>query len=67
MERIGSKIVRWVDSDTEVSESLNSSRSLLVRDRYDQQVFLFENEFALRWFKEKNPDVKLSSPIEEDY
>jgi len=67
MERIGSKIVRWVDSETELSESLNSARSLLVRDRYDQQVFLFENEFALRWFKEKNPDVKLSSPIEEDY
>lgn len=66
MERIGSKIVRWVDPEQEVSENLNSSRSLLVRDRYDKNVFLFENEFALRWFKDKNPDIKLVNPIEEE-
>lgn len=66
MERIGSKIVRWVDPEIEVNENLNSARSLLVRDRFDKNVFLFENEFALRWFKDKNPDIKLVNPIEEE-
>jgi peptide chain release factor 3 len=64
MERFGSKISRWVEGDT-VDESLSSSRSLLVKDRFDHYVFLFENEFALRWFQEKNPNVKLYNPMDQ--
>ncbi|WP_075981141.1 peptide chain release factor 3 [Bacillus massilinigeriensis] len=63
MERLGSKITRWVEKD-EVNENLSSSRSLLVNDRYDKKVFLFENDFALRWFQEKNPDVHLFNPMD---
>lgn len=63
MERVGSKITRWVEND-QVNENLSSSRSLLVHDRYDKKVFLFENDFALRWFQEKNPDVKLYNPMD---
>ncbi|MDP4163228.1 MAG: EF-Tu/IF-2/RF-3 family GTPase, partial [Bacillota bacterium] len=63
MERQGSKVARWIEGDT-VDENLSSSRSLLVRDRYDQYVFLFENEFALRWFQDKNPNVKLYNPMD---
>lgn len=66
MERIGSKIVRWVEGD-EVSENLSSSRSMLVHDRFEKNVFLFENDFALRWFKEKNPDVKLYNPMDSEH
>jgi peptide chain release factor 3 len=51
MERQGSKIARWIDGD--VNENLSSSRSLLVTDRFDKKAFLFENDFALRWFQEK--------------
>ena len=36
-----------------------SSRNLLVKDRYDQPVFLFENKFAMNWFHDKYPDVVL--------
>lgn len=64
MERLGSKIARWVEGDA-VDENLSSSRSLLVKDRYDHYVFLFENEFALRWFQEKNPNVKLYNPMDQ--
>ena len=64
MEGQGSKIARWVEND-EVDEKLSSSRSLLVNDRYDHKVFLFENDFALRWFQEKNPDVKLINPMDQ--
>lgn len=63
MERLGSKIARWLEGD-EVNESLSSSRSLLVHDRYGKKVFLFENDFALRWFQEKNPDIKLYNPMD---
>jgi peptide chain release factor 3 len=65
MERMGSKIGRWVEGDI-VDENLSSSRSLLVKDRFDHYVFLFENDFALRWFQEKNPSVKLYNPMDQD-
>ncbi len=57
---MGSKIARWAEDE----QNLSSSRSLLVRDRYEKKAFLFENEFALRWFQEKNPDVILYNPME---
>ncbi|UII57140.1 peptide chain release factor 3 [Cytobacillus spongiae] len=63
MERQGSKIARWVENE-QINENLSSSRSILVHDRYDKKVFLFENDFALRWFQDKNPDVKLYNPMD---
>jgi peptide chain release factor 3 len=65
MERMGSKIGRWIEGDS-VDENLSSSRSLLVKDRFGHYVFLFENDFALRWFQEKNPQVKLYNPMDQD-
>ena len=35
MEGQGSKIARWIENE-EINENLSSSRSLLVKDRYDQ-------------------------------
>ncbi|MGJ7919650.1 peptide chain release factor 3 [Neobacillus sp. LXY-4] len=63
MERLGSKVARWVENE-DVNDNLSSSRSLLCVDRFDNKVFLFENEFALRWFQDKNPDVKLYNPMD---
>ena len=60
MTPLGSKIARWIDSDN-LDTNMSSSRNLLCRDRYDHPVFLFENQFALRWFEDKYPDVKLRS------
>ncbi|MSE21869.1 peptide chain release factor 3, partial [Lactobacillus parabuchneri] len=34
-----------------------------VKDRAGNQLFLFENEFALRWFKDKYPDVQLTAKL----
>lgn len=65
MEPMGSKIARWVE-DNQIDEALSSQRSLLVKDRFDQPVFLFENDFALRWFMDKNPSIKLRDPMEID-
>ena len=61
MEPIGSKIARWIENEEDVKDSMSSSRSMLVKDRHDNLVFLFENDFAMRWFNDKNPDIRLFS------
>lgn len=48
MEPIGSKIARWIENEEDVKETMSSSRSMLVKDRHDNLVFLFENDFAMR-------------------
>lgn len=63
MEPMGNKVARWVEDQT-IDDRYSSSRSMLVKDRYDQLVFLYENEFALRWFQDKNPDIKLNNPMD---
>jgi len=61
MEPVGNKIARWIENEEEVKESMSSGRSMLVKDRYDNLVFLFENDFATRWFQDKNPGIRLYS------
>ena len=59
IESIGSKVARWIENEEDVKESMTGPRSMLVRDRYDNYVFLFENEFATRWFQDKYEHIKL--------
>ena len=60
MTPMGSKIARWIDSD-DLDPNMSSSRNLLCRDRFGNPVFLFENQFAMRWFEDKYPEVKLTA------
>lgn len=60
MSPMGSKIARWIDPE-QLDERMSSSRNILAKDRFDQPLFLFENEFAMRWFADKYPDVTLHS------
>ncbi|CAM2800606.1 peptide chain release factor 3 [Fructilactobacillus fructivorans] len=62
MEPMGHKIARWIDPD-QLDEKMSSSRNILVRDQKGDPLFLFENEFAERWFKDKYPDVKLTAKL----
>lgn len=62
MAPMGHKIARWIAPD-QLDEKMSSSRNLLVKDRQDQPLFLFENEFAERWFQDKYPDVKLTAKL----
>ncbi|ETT85651.1 peptide chain release factor 3 [Viridibacillus sp. FSL R5-0477] len=61
MEPMGSKIARWIQNEADVKESMTGPRSMLVHDRYENLVFLFENEFAMRWFQDKNENIDLYS------
>ncbi|WP_283583827.1 peptide chain release factor 3 [Limosilactobacillus difficilis] len=62
MEPLGHKTARWVDPD-QLDPKMASSRNMLVRDINDQPLFLFENDFAENWFKQKYPDVKLTARL----
>ncbi|MBU7563622.1 peptide chain release factor 3 [Pediococcus ethanolidurans] len=62
MEPMGKKIARWIDPE-QLDEKMSSSRNLLVKDRMDNPLFLFENEFAERWFKSKYPEIKLTAKL----
>lgn len=61
MERLGSKVARWVENESDIKESMAGQRAMLVKDRYNHLVFLFENDFAMRWFHDKHPDIRLYS------
>ncbi|WP_404454142.1 peptide chain release factor 3 [Virgibacillus necropolis] len=63
LESIGEKVPRWLQAD-QVDESLFDEQNLLVRDREGNYIVLFRNEYALRWFKDKNPDVELIDLLE---
>jgi peptide chain release factor 3 len=60
MTPMGKKIARWIDPE-DFDERMSSSRNILARDRFGNPLFLFENEFAMRWFADKYPDVELKS------
>jgi peptide chain release factor 3 len=60
MTPMGNKIARWIEPE-DLDERMSSSRNILAKDRFDQPLFLFENQFAERWFADKYPNVKLKS------
>ena len=60
MNPMGNRIARWIEPE-DLNPNMATSRNLLVRDRFDQPLFLFENKFAERWFQDKYPDVKLKA------
>ncbi len=62
MTSLGHRVARWIDPE-QLDAKMASSRNLLVKDRQGQPMFLFENEFALRWFMDNHPNVTLTSRL----
>ncbi|MFQ3544901.1 peptide chain release factor 3 [Halobacillus rhizosphaerae] len=60
---MGERIPRWLNPD-QVDESLFDERNMLVQDREGQPLVLFKNDFSLRWFKDKNPDIEVTDLFE---
>ncbi|MGI8315527.1 peptide chain release factor 3 [Halobacillus mangrovi] len=60
---IGERIPRWLRQD-QVDESLFDERNMLVQDREGNPLVLFKNDFSLRWFIDKNPDIELTDLFE---
>lgn len=57
-ESIGERIPRWLKTE-QVDKKLFDERSLLVKDREDNFLALFKNDFSLRWFQDKHPSIEL--------
>ncbi len=58
LESIGDRIPRWLKKE-QVDPTLFDERNLLVKDREDEFLVLFKNDFALRWFIDKHPEIDL--------
>lgn len=54
------ELARWVTKGS-VADNMTDSRKMLVLDQQKRPVLLFENEFSLRWFQDKNPDIQLAT------
>ena len=57
------RLARWLKSDAEVDFDYHdltlTSTSMLVLDRDDEPVVLFESEWAIDWAIDHNKDLKL--------
>ena len=62
MQRMGHKTARWIDPK-QLKPQMSSARNLLVKDQQGKPLFLFDNDFAMNWFKNKYPDVKLTAKL----
>lgn len=62
MTPMGSKQARWIKPE-QLDERMSSSRNILAKDRFGEPLFLFENEFAMRWFHDKYPEVELTAKM----
>lgn len=65
LESIGERIPRWLNED-QLDPSIFDERSMLVQDREGNYVALFKNDFALNWFHDKYPKVKLIDLFESN-
>ncbi|MFC4738327.1 peptide chain release factor 3 [Bacillus daqingensis] len=54
------ELARWVVKG-DIGDGMTDSRKMLVEDQQKRPVLLFENDFALRWFQDKYPDVTLAT------
>lgn len=58
LEPMGDRIPRWLNDD-KINPALFDEQNLLVKDRDGNLLVLFKNDFNLRWFINKNPDIEL--------
>jgi peptide chain release factor 3 len=54
------RLARWLVDNEIPRDALRSTTNLVVLDIRERPVILFENEFALNWFQQKNPEIKLT-------
>jgi peptide chain release factor 3 len=52
-------IPRWVDSDLADKDLKLPGDSCLVRDDRGRRVALFANDWSLRYYRERHPEVQL--------
>lgn len=61
LQRLSYQLARWIEGENYNPKSLQGATSKPVTDKQGRPVVLFENEFSLRWAKERNPDFTFHS------
>ncbi|HOJ12687.1 MAG TPA: peptide chain release factor 3 [Clostridiales bacterium] len=60
MQRLPLRYARWIDGSIDNLAKLNlTSSTLIVEDKLERLVLLFENEWSIRWAQERNKILKL--------
>lgn len=59
IERMPHQIAKWILNKEDADALRRSSNNLVVADYKDRPVIIFENDFSLRWFQQKHPDIEL--------
>ncbi|MFD2618501.1 peptide chain release factor 3 [Terrilactibacillus laevilacticus] len=59
MQRMSHQIAKWITKPEDADELRKSSNNLVVLDHQERPVIIFENDFSLRWFEQKHPDIEL--------
>jgi peptide chain release factor 3 len=59
IERMPHQIAKWIADRDDAEKLRRNSDYLIVTDYKERPVIIFENDFALRWFKQKHPQIEL--------
>jgi len=67
LTQLNHRHARWITEINGKPEDLNiTSTTFIVKDKRDNFVLLFENEWSIRWAEEKNPSLKLEDIAKRD-
>lgn len=59
IEQMPHQLAKWIARSEDAEAMRRNSNNLVVTDYKDRPVVIFENDFSLRWFQQKHPDVDL--------
>ncbi|MFT8318778.1 MAG: peptide chain release factor 3 [Sporolactobacillus sp.] len=59
IERMPHQVAKWIARPEDAEKLRRNSNNLVVTDYKNRPVIIFENDFSLRWFEQKNPDIEL--------
>ena len=67
LEPMGHSLARWLPRGITVKEMKGLDKAVVVQDRWQDPVLLFESNWALRWAMEQNPDIEfLQTPASRE-
>lgn len=58
LQRLTYEYARWISGPKEVVSKFLNGTNVVVMDKEERLVALFQNEFGLRWAQEKYPDLQ---------
>ena len=58
LNRMPHQMARWIRSEEKIDPNkLNATNCIFVKDHEDKLLAIFQHDFALRWMRDKNPNL----------